>query len=281
MSDRSDYSSPPGGAPPSQTFETSDTDSENFGTGQVGQVVEGCNKNDAVVDSTPKASLIRVVGRDTVCPLLPQWTDFWTQTLKLTFLESNLAAHGQFKEVLNKLGTMTGNEQVKAEWSKKFIEDFKIQTRVLKACPEKDIPEEKILSPKDVTDLIFENIKMFTQISRYCEQSQGPELVGLVDERGVLQSAASYKIVYNDFLKVEQLATAPWNLLLRDDKMAVKGAGAALIGEFIKVRGELVKDKLLTLVLNETDYSRDFYKRLDFIKKSNPSGCGMVYTPRD
>ncbi len=55
---------------------------------------------------------------------------------------------------------------------------------------------------------------------------------GLIEQRGHLQAAATVKN-QGTHLEVEEIVTAPWNIL-QNDVESVKGAGTALMEELIK-----------------------------------------------
>jgi hypothetical protein len=117
---------------------------------------------------------------------------------------------------------------------------------------------------------ILENLKLFLRIYERCGNAPPDNFLGVKDKDGVLQSAAYFEIEHGG-INVKHVATAPWNLF-KGDARTVKGAGSALMQEFIQRKRNSANPQL-TLGLVETDYSRGFYEKLGFTK----GGSGMIY----
>jgi len=84
--------------------------------------------------------------------------------------------------------------------------------------------------------------------------------IGIGDGEGNLQAALNYS-VKKDHIYVDELTTAPWNLISKDPR-SVRGAGTRAIAETVKL--SLAKGKKGVVDLYALESAVPFYKKLGF-----------------
>ena len=110
-----------------------------------------------------------------------------------------------------------------------------------------------------------------------------PTLMGVVDDRGVLQAVAEYLVMDFEtvpYVAVHDLATAPWNIV--GDEGRAAGAGSAIVEALvIESRATGCGGRLELTPLNKM--AADFYEHMHFEKggaQLTPEGADKILQDR-
>jgi GNAT superfamily N-acetyltransferase len=110
-----------------------------------------------------------------------------------------------------------------------------------------------------------------------------PTVIGVVDDRGILQAAAEYLVMDFEnppYVAVHDLATAPWNIVGDDGRAA--GAGSAIVEALVIESRATACDGRIELVALNTMAAR-FYEHMHFEKGGahlKPEGAAKVLEDR-
>jgi len=122
--------------------------------------------------------------------------------------------------------------------------------------------KQHVLKTDDEIQLIIDCSSLRADIIDAIEKGSPGQVIGVYDEKGVLQAAA-FVSTKNGFFEVLQIVSAPWNQeieMYKDDPRRVRGAGTAVIEEAISTsmragyHGDIHLDAVETAV--------PFYKKI-------------------